>query len=105
MKRLSKQVREIKAVATHSIFLIIIATLMIFFLMVVFANFLPTTQDSVDGPICWSKQINYCAMYSETDYTERPEWDPNCGFGRDGPTENECREILNEEQSLAKSKA
>lgn len=87
-----------KGIATHAIFIIILAAICIIFLMIVFANFIPTTGENTNTSLCWAKTINFCATFAnsgEDGYAEKPDdWDSNCGFGGSGPSEEECREIL-----------
>lgn len=91
-----------KAISTHAIFIVVMATIFIIFLIIVFANFIPTTEENTDTPLCWAKTINFCATFAnsgEDGYETRPDdWDSNCGFEGGGPTEEECRQILQDEE-------
>ena len=89
-----------KAIATHTIVLVIMMALFAIFALFMFYQFADTTNIETTTATCASKRIVYCAAWKVNNYGDEP-WNwadkPPTGCGELGinkPTKEECEETI-----------
>lgn len=63
-----------KAIATHTLFLIIVMVLFAIVAFILFGGWLPNADRQANKATCTYKKISYCTDWKANSYTEEP-WD------------------------------
>lgn len=87
-----------KAVAVHTLFLIAVTVIFLFFAIAIFVGWIKLTEDVANPAFCNSKLLSYCAEWSRTDYYKTPyDWGekaPGCAKIDITPTVDKCKALL-----------
>ncbi|MBI4010265.1 MAG: hypothetical protein HY361_03700 [Candidatus Aenigmarchaeota archaeon] len=93
-----------KAIAVHTIFILITTVIFLFFAIIIIFGFLNIAGLEASQTTCTIKLLNYCTSWLAKGYADKPyKWadkDPkDCSqflkdIGSDGPTKDQCEPIV-----------
>lgn len=87
-----------KAVAVHTLFLIAVTVIFLFFAMAVFMGWIKLTDNITSPQICNSKLLAYCSEWSAKNYRDTPfDWSKEaagCVKIQIVPTVEKCKTLL-----------
>jgi hypothetical protein len=87
-----------EAVAVHTLFIIAVTVIFLFFALAVFFGWLKINEQIANPTICNSNLLGYCTEWSHTDYQTVPyDWsqkDPGCVKINISPTLDGCKALL-----------
>jgi hypothetical protein len=91
-----------KAIAAHTIFIVGVITIFIFFVTATFFGWINWGGTSVSQFACSAKLLNYCSEWQKTGFTKTPwDWnkkDPkgceNPPININQPTEEDCKKLF-----------
>jgi len=87
-----------KAVAVHTLFLIAVTVVFLFFAVAVFMGWIKLTDNTISPPICNSKLLAYCSEWSAKNYNAVPyDWSKQasgCVKIQIVPTVEKCKSLL-----------
>ena len=87
-----------KAVAVHTLFLIAVTVIFLFFSIALFMGWIKITDDITNPAICNSKLLSYCSAWSARNYgAPDKSWSeeaPGCTKIQIVPTIEKCKSLL-----------
>jgi uncharacterized membrane protein YkgB len=87
-----------KAVAVHTLFLVAVTVIFLFFAIALFMGWIKITSDVANPAICNSKLLSYCSEWSASNYGSAPKnWAdeaPGCVKIQIVPTIEKCKSLL-----------